>query len=81
VPPGLSAKDLPGGRTQALNVCRIKQIDCHPAKYDESSSPDRISDTQNWLNWNRDLDIPIDSVDHWEADNESYIELDIGRKD
>jgi hypothetical protein len=31
VPPALSAKNLPGGRTQALNVRKIKQIDCHPA--------------------------------------------------
>jgi hypothetical protein len=37
VPPALSAKDLPGGRTQVLNVRRIKRIDRHPAKSDEDS--------------------------------------------
>ena len=51
----LSAKDLPAGQTQVLNVHQIKQIDRHPAKSDEDSSPARISDTGNWLNWNGDL--------------------------
>jgi len=32
LPPALSAKDLPGGRTQVLNVLRIRRIDCHWAK-------------------------------------------------
>ena len=76
VPPALSAKDLPGGQTQVLNVRRIRQINRHPAKSDEDSSPESISDTKNWLNWNGDLDNPNDSEDDWEADNESDIELD-----
>jgi hypothetical protein len=76
VPPALSAKDLPGGRTQVLNVRRIKRIDRHPAESDEDSSPESISDTENWLNWNGDLDNPNDSEDDWEADNESDMELD-----
>jgi len=76
VPPALSAKDLPGGRTQVLNVHRIKRIDRHPAESDEDSSPESISDTENWLNWNGDLDNPNDSEDDWEADNESDMELD-----
>jgi len=50
VPPTLSAKDLPGGRTQVLNVRRIRRIHCHPAECDEDSSPESISDTENWLN-------------------------------
>jgi hypothetical protein len=54
VPPAWSAKDLPGGRTQVLNVRRIKRIDRHPAESDEDSSPDSISDIKNWLNWNGD---------------------------
>jgi len=29
VPPALSTKDLPGGRTQVLNVCQIKRTDRH----------------------------------------------------
>jgi len=78
VPPALSAKDLPGGRTQVLNVRRIKRIDRHPAESVEDSSPESISDTENWLNWNGGLDNPNDSEDDWEADNESDTELDIG---
>jgi len=35
VPPALSAKDHPGGRTQILNVRWIKRIDRHPAESDE----------------------------------------------
>jgi len=76
VPPALSVKDLPGGRTQILNVHQIKRIDCHPAESDENSSPESISDTENWLNWNGDLDNPNDSEDDWEADNESDMKLD-----
>jgi hypothetical protein len=78
VPPAFSAKDLPGGRTEVLNVRRIKRIDRHSAKSDEDSSPQSISDTENWLNWNGDLDNPNDSEDDWEADNESDTELDNG---
>jgi len=54
VPPALSALDVPGGRTQVLNVPGIKRINCHPAESDEDSSPDSISDTEIWLNWNGD---------------------------
>jgi len=61
VPPALSAKDLPGGRTQVLNVRQIKQIDRHPAESNEDTSPESISDTKNWLKWNGDLDNPYDS--------------------
>jgi len=74
LPPALSAKDLPGGHTQVLNVRRIKQIDCHPAKSDEDSAPESISDTRNWLHWNGDLHNPNDSEEDSEADDESDIE-------
>jgi len=76
VAPAVSAKDLPGGRTQVLNVHRIKRIDRHPAESDEDCSPEIISDTENWLNWNGDLDNPNDSEDDWQADNEPDTELD-----
>jgi len=76
VPPALSAKDLPEGQTQILNVHRIKRIDRHPAKSGEDNSPESISDTENSLNWNGDLDNPNDSEDNWQADNESDMELD-----
>ena len=45
--PALSAKNLPGGRTQILNVHQIKPIDRHPAESDEDSTPESISDTEN----------------------------------
>jgi hypothetical protein len=58
LPPPLSAKDLPGGQIQILNVCRIQRINCHPVKSDEDSTPESISDTEDWLDWNGDLDNP-----------------------
>jgi len=50
VPPAISAKDLPGGQTQVLNVRQIKQIDHPSAECEEDSSPESISDTEDWLN-------------------------------
>jgi len=47
LPPALSAKDLRGGRTQILHLCRIRRINCHPVESAENSTPDSISDTQN----------------------------------
>jgi len=38
LPPPLSATDLPGGRTQALNVRRIRKINRHPVESDEDSA-------------------------------------------
>jgi len=81
VPPALSAKDLPGERTQVLNVDPIKWIDRHPAKSDEDNSPESFSDTENWLNWDGDLHNPNDSKDDCKADNESHMELDNGSED
>jgi hypothetical protein len=78
---GFSAKDLPGRRSQILNVRGIKSIDHHHAESVEDSSPDSISDTKNWLNWNGDLDNPNNSDDVWEADNESDTDLDNGSED
>jgi len=81
LPPALSAKDLPGGRSQELNVSQIKRIDCHGAKSDEDIAPESISDTQIWLDQNGDLVNPNQSEDDWEANNESNIELDNGLED
>jgi len=74
LPPALSAKDLPGGRTQMLNVRRIRRIKCHPVESYEDGAPESISDTEDWLNWNRDLDNPNDSEEDCAADNDSDIE-------
>jgi hypothetical protein len=81
LPLALSAKDLPGGRTQILNVCRIRRINRHPVESDEDSAPQSIADTDDWLNWNRDLDNPIDSEEDYTADDESDIEHNSGIKD
>jgi len=78
LPPALSAKDLPGGRTQILNVRRIRRINRHPVESDEASAPESISDTDDWLNWNGYLDNPNDSEEDCPADDESDIEHNNG---
>jgi hypothetical protein len=74
LPPALSAKELPGGRTQILNVRRIRIINRHPVESDEDSAPESISDTEDWLHWNGDLDNPNDSEEDCAADDDSDIE-------
>jgi hypothetical protein len=73
LPPALSAKDVPGGRTQILNVYQIRRINRHPVESDEDRAPECILDTHHWLNWNGDLDNPYDSEDDCAADDESDI--------
>jgi len=77
----LSANDLPGGRTQIFNVRRIRTINHDPVESDDDSAPERISDTDAWLNWNGDLDNPNDSEDDCAADNESDIGPNNGTED
>jgi len=48
----------------------------HLVKSDEDSAPQRISHTEDWLNWNGDSDNPNDSEDNCAADVESDIEQD-----
>jgi hypothetical protein len=74
LPPDLSAKDLPGGRTQILNVWRIWTINCCPVESEEDSAPKSILDSEDWLNWNGDLDNPNDSEEDSAAADESDIE-------
>jgi hypothetical protein len=74
LPPSLSAKDLPGGQTQILNVRSIRRINRHPVESDEDSAPESISDTEHWLNWNGDWDNPNDSEEDCAADDDSDIE-------
>jgi len=81
LPPALSAKDLPGGRTQILNVRRIRRINHHPVESDEDSTPESLSDTDDCSNWNGDLDNPNDSEDDCAADDESDIEQYNGIED
>jgi len=65
LPQALSAQDLPGGQTQVLNFRQISIIDCHPAEGDEDCAPESISDTEQCLNWDGDLDNPIASEHDW----------------
>jgi len=81
LPPAVSAQDLPGGRTQILNGRRIWRINIHPVESDEDSTPESISDTDDWLNWKGDFDIPNDSEDDCAADDESDIEQNNGIED
>jgi hypothetical protein len=74
LPPALSAKDLPGSRTQMLNLRRIRKINRHPVESDYASAPECILDTVDWLNWNGSLDNPNGSEDDCAADDE----FDIG---
>jgi hypothetical protein len=73
LPPALTAKALPGGRTQMLIVRRIRIINHHPVRSDEDSTSESISDTEDWLNWNGDLDNPNDSEEYCAAAAESDI--------
>jgi len=47
LPPPLSAKNLPGGRTQILNVSRIRGFNRHPVESDVDSASESISDTED----------------------------------
>jgi len=81
LPPALSAKDLPGGRTQILNVRQFRRINRHPVESDDDCAPESISDTDDWLNWNGNLDNPNDSEEDCAADDESNIEHNNGIED
>jgi len=76
LPPPVSANDHPGGRTQILNVDQIRKINRHPVECDEDSTPESISDSEDWLNCNGDLDNPNDSEDDCGVTVESDIEQD-----
>jgi len=81
LPPPLSAKNLPGGRTERFNVHRIRRMNRHPVEYDKDSATESISDTEDWLSWNGDIDDPNDCEDDCAEDVESDIERDNSLKD
>jgi len=81
LPPGLSAKDLPGGQTQIINVRQIRLIECHPVKSDEDCASRINLDTNCSHNWHGDLDNPNDSEDNCAADVESDREQDYSIED
>jgi len=66
--------DLPGGRSQIFNVCRIRRINRDLVASDEDSAQESLSDTDDSLNWNGDLDNPNDSEDDCAADDEYDID-------
>jgi len=74
LPPPLSPKDLPWGRTQILNVQGIRRINNHPVESDADSAPESISDPEDLLNWNGDIYNPKDNEADCAADVESDIE-------
>jgi len=75
-PPALSSIDLPGGRTQLLNICRMKKIDRDQTASDENRAPESISDSGDLLHRNDDLENPNLSEDSWEAHDESKLDQD-----
>jgi len=77
----LSAKDLPGGQTQVLNIRRIRRINSDPVESDQDSAPESISDTEDRPRWNGDLDNSIDSEGDSTVDAESDIEQDYSIED
>jgi len=76
LPPPLSAKDLPGRRTQILNVFWIWRFNHYPVESDEDSAPESILDPEDWLNWNGHLDNSNDSEDDCAADIDSDMDQD-----
>ena len=77
-PPPLSAKDFPGGGSQIFNVRRIRRIHPYPVESDVDSAPECISDSEDWLNWTGDFDIPNDREDDYAPDVQSDTEPDNG---
>jgi len=74
LPPALSAKEIPGGRTRILNVRSIRRINRHPVESDEDSASESISDIEDCLHWNGDLVNPNASEEDCAADDDSDIE-------
>jgi len=81
LPPALSAKKLPGGRSQILNVRRIRSINRYPVESHGDCAPERIADTDDGPYWNGDVDNPIDSEENCAAGNESDIAQNSGIED
>jgi hypothetical protein len=75
LPPALSVKNLPGERTQVFNICHIQIVDCSSAEHDEDSVPESLSSTENWLNWNGDLDNSNVSNNDCKADDEYNVNV------
>jgi hypothetical protein len=57
-----------------LNVRRIRRINSYPVETNENSAPESISDTEDRLNCNGDLDNPNYNAEDCAADDDSDIE-------
>jgi len=78
MPPALSAKDLPGGQSQILNVSQIGKINSQLVNSREYSTVDNISNTEHWQNWNCDWNNANDREDNSAADDKSHIQQNNG---
>jgi hypothetical protein len=73
-------KGPPWRTNRNLNVRRSRRVNHHPVKSDEDGAPESISDTDDWLKWNGDLDDPNDSEDDCAAQDESDIQPNNGNE-
>jgi hypothetical protein len=64
-----------------LNVCQIRRLNRYPVDHNEDNAPENISPTEDWLNWNCDMDYPNDTKDNSPADGESDIDQGDGSED
>jgi hypothetical protein len=59
----------------------MRRINRYPVESDEDSAAESISDTDDWLNWNGNLNNPNDSEEDCAADDEFDIEHNNGLED
>jgi len=64
-----------------MNVCQIRRIKLHPVESDEDTVPESISNTEDSLNWNEDLNNPNDCEDNCMANDESDIKQEYSIED
>jgi hypothetical protein len=81
LPPAWTAKDLLGGRTQMLDVRRNRWINRDPVASDGDIAPESILDSEDWLNWNSNLNNPNDTEEDCAGDDDSDIEHNNGIED
>ena len=66
---------------KTMNVCQIRRIKLHPVESDEDTVPESISNTEDSLNWNEDLNNPNDCEDNCMANDESDIKQEYSIED
>jgi hypothetical protein len=81
LPPALSRKGPPGGRTIISKVHKIWRINCYQLESDQDSIPETILDTEGWFNRNCVLDKPNDREDDCATDIETDVEKGNGIED